>query len=96
MKTKHTPGPLSFDGCGINGGDEYRSRIATFQRTEWDGNAKHYGPLFAAAPDLLATLKDMLRYINSGEIATVEDMEFCKGKLEAAIRKAELGTKAKS
>lgn len=45
---------LSFDGCGINGSDEYRTRIATFSN-----QAEKYGPLFAAAPDLLAALEQM-------------------------------------
>ena len=44
---------LSFDGKGINGPDEYRSRIATFTSSL---NAGTYGPLFEAAPDLLAAL----------------------------------------
>lgn len=41
---------LSFDGKGINGPDEYRSRLATFTNQE---AADRYGRLFAAAPDLL-------------------------------------------
>lgn len=45
---------LSFDGKGINGPDEYRERVATFRNDE---GARKYGPLFAAAPDLLAALQ---------------------------------------
>ena len=44
---------LTFDGCGINGSDEYRTRIATFSN-----DAEHYGPLFASAPELLEALKE--------------------------------------
>lgn len=44
---------LSFDGFGINGPDEYRTRLATF-RTTYD--ARHFGPLFAASPDMHAAL----------------------------------------
>lgn len=51
---------LSFDGFGINGPDEYRSRIATFTKRE-DGTTAgaHYGPLFAAAPELMAALREL-------------------------------------
>ena len=48
---------LSFDGKGINGPDEYRSRIATFLSAE---AAEKYGKLFEAAPDLLRALRDLL------------------------------------
>lgn len=47
---------LSYDGRGINGPDEYRTRLATFTSRE---QADKWGPLFAAAPDLL----EALRYI---------------------------------
>lgn len=50
---------LSFDGCGINGRDEYRSRLCTF--TEARGkDAYAYGPMFAAAPEMLEALKESL------------------------------------
>jgi len=45
---------LSFDGHGINGPDEYRTRIATFTGAH---GAADYGPLFAAAPELLRELR---------------------------------------
>jgi|GEM_PF-4038204 len=48
---------LTFDGKGINGPDEYRERIATFSNNE---AASKYGPLLAAAPDLLEALRLML------------------------------------
>lgn len=38
---------LSYDGCGINGPDEYRTRLATFRTLD---DARHFGPLFAASP----------------------------------------------
>jgi len=41
---------LSFDGYGINGPDEYRTRLATFR--ERSDESRKYGPLFAAAPDM--------------------------------------------
>jgi hypothetical protein len=44
---------LSFDGKGINGPDEYRSRLATFQSDE---AAKQYGHMFAGAPELRTAL----------------------------------------
>jgi hypothetical protein len=46
---------LSFDGHGINGPDEYRTRIATFN---WSNPlAKNYPELFEAAPELLEACK---------------------------------------
>jgi hypothetical protein len=45
---------LTYDGHGINGPDEYRSRVATFTN---GADAAKYGPLFATAPDLLAALE---------------------------------------
>jgi hypothetical protein len=49
---------LSFDGHGINGGDEYKSRIATFTD---HGKKLNLGPLFEAAPELLAFVKECAR-----------------------------------
>lgn len=46
---------LSFDGCGINGPDEYRTRLATFATPRGD-DARKFGPMFAASPDMLAAL----------------------------------------
>lgn len=40
---------LSFDGCGIN------TRLATFATPRGD-DARKFGPLFAASPDMLAAL----------------------------------------
>ncbi len=50
---------LSYDGKGINGPDEYRARIATFDNAQ---AAKHYGPMFAAAPELVAACEGMLEW----------------------------------
>jgi hypothetical protein len=48
---------LSFDGKGVNDLDEvYAQRIATFS-CQTDG--EKFGNLFAAAPDMLALLKDL-------------------------------------
>ncbi len=48
---------LTFDGFGINGPDEYRSRIATFSPVSRQRDvARQYGPLFAASPDMRAAL----------------------------------------
>ena len=53
---------LSFDGKGINGPDEYRSRLATFANPE---AARQYGPLFEAAPDLLEALTNALEWMDN-------------------------------
>lgn len=54
MKTEPT---FNFDGFGINGPDEYKSRVATF--TPY-GLGLNCGPLLAAAPDLLEALKNIV------------------------------------
>lgn len=49
---------LSFDGCGINGPDEYRTRLCTFGLQRWDAaTVDKYGRLFEAAPEMLEALK---------------------------------------
>lgn len=48
----------NFDGKGINGGDEYRSRIATL--TEHGHSIDNAGELLAAAPDLLQACQNAL------------------------------------
>jgi hypothetical protein len=48
---------LSYDGKGINGPDEHRSRVATFANDE---AAKTYGELFAESPTLLAAAREFL------------------------------------
>ncbi len=53
MSESKTPG-LSFDGKGINGSDEYRTRIATFTK---DSYAEEFGPVFAVATEMLAALR---------------------------------------
>lgn len=84
-KTAHTPGPLTFDGCGINGGDKYRSRIATFAILR-DNDAQHYGPLFASAPDLLAE-RDRLREVNVDLVAALKEMtdEYAQTMKDAGV-----------
>ncbi len=54
--TPHNHSPLSFDGCGINGPDAYRTRICTFSKIR-GVEAYHYGPMFANAPALLALVE---------------------------------------
>jgi len=50
---------LSYDGHGINGTDEYRTRLCTFtDSAKQDGKAAEFGPLFAAAPAMLEALRD--------------------------------------
>lgn len=47
---------FSFDGFGINGRDEHRSRLATLTT---EGHAEGVGPLLAAAPEMLAALEEL-------------------------------------
>lgn len=95
-KPKHTPGPLSFDGFGINGNDEYKTRLVTFRKDASEEERKLYGPLFAAAPELLSASKDYLeameRLSDCAPEMTPEFKRECEEKedaLRAAIAKAE-------
>lgn len=45
---------LTYDGWGINGPDEHRTRIAKFST---GAAGERWGPLLARAPDLLAALR---------------------------------------
>lgn len=74
---------LTFDGFGINGGDEYMSRIATF--TE-HGHSLKIGPLLAAAPELLEACGELVRCLEAEGDETRTD-EIQMGR--AAIAKAE-------
>jgi hypothetical protein len=98
---------LTFDGWGVNGPDEYRTRLCTFTRCHvMHGNdgkrpiAEHYGPMFAAAPELLAALEaweeDRFQIIDA--LKRVPGTEMLRAALhvnldnaQAAIRKARGG-----
>lgn len=82
---------LSFDGKGINGGDEYMSRIATF--TE-HGHSLNIGPLLAAAPELLDALDGVLRMLELlNAPGTHDPIEARIYQARAAISKALGGKK---
>jgi hypothetical protein len=62
---------LHYDGHGINGPDEYRTRIATFRN---QNDADKYGSLLASAPDMLAALEWALQNAEwSNDTATGTD-----------------------
>ncbi len=95
----NTPRPeLSFDGCGINGPDEHRTRLFTAPRDKWDSpEIRKYAPLFVAAPDMLEALKEAencLRWAAQESVGRV-DKEKVGGwlhhadKVRAVIAKAE-------
>lgn len=63
MNTTHRP-ELTYDGIGINGPDEHRSRVAAFDK---QADADKYGPLFAAAPDLLAALQGCIKVMQCAD-----------------------------
>jgi hypothetical protein len=53
---------LSFDGRGVNLLTGYHPRLATFTpRAISAGEAERYGPLFKAAPRLLAALEQIVK-----------------------------------
>ncbi len=53
---------LTYDGFGINGPDEYRTRLCTFTRDPFGdtSRADHYGPMFAGAPAVIEAAERML------------------------------------
>lgn len=68
---------LSFDGFGINGQDEYRTRIATFTDS---GQAEKWGALFEAAPDVadalewaIGQIEDDLDHDHQAALASARD-----------------------
>jgi hypothetical protein len=69
---------LSYDGKGINGPDEYRTRIATFTGAH---GAADYGPLFAAAPELLAMVEALDAYLRDIRAENLDGSEPALGEL---------------
>lgn len=57
MTTQTQNKNFSFDGFGINGADQYSSRLANL--TQY-GQKQNVGRLFAAAPELLEALEEFL------------------------------------
>ena len=91
--TQHTP-ELSFDGKGINGSDIYRTRLATFTTGATAADVEKYGNLFAAAPELLAALENLLceYYRISGGSSNLNDQRQEVITARAAIAKAKGGS----
>lgn len=64
---------LSFDGVGINGPDEYRTRLFTsairlnppagYTEAKWRDTLTRYGKLFEASPEMLKTLQIVLPWL---------------------------------
>lgn len=66
-REEHEPRSLSFDGVGVNSCGMYRSRLTTFSK---NAPREVLGPMFAAAPMMLAVLKSIPTYgcVCDGEI----------------------------
>jgi hypothetical protein len=73
---------LSYDGRGINGPDEYRTRVATFTSPEVGDK---YGRLFEAAPEMREALRWALRHVRL-EGRTGEDAEAWAAEYNRAYR----------
>lgn len=74
MTTQPTPTAptrpeLSFDGMGINGPNEYRDRLATFNRNgPWTPEqVQWYGRLFQAGPEMLDALESLSAWLVNAE-----------------------------
>jgi hypothetical protein len=74
---------LSYDGHGINGPDEGRSRLATFSPSLTPAERDHYGKLFEQAPELLLSLQDTMGFLDVGDVRYVWS---CKGESGGLIR----------
>lgn len=95
---QHTPGPLSYDGHGVNGPDQYRSRLFTARaarNAEEQAALDAYGRLFAAAPDLLAQRDELLaalkRLLDGTAGPGSLSYEQARAQAGSAIAKAERG-----
>lgn len=91
---------LSFDGYGINGPDEFRSRICTMNRGgkydsgPWtDTQLKHYGKLFESAPEMLHALRDAdetiaerMGLIEAGELDATETLVMLQDMFRKIIK----------
>lgn len=98
MSIRHTPGPWSWDGCGVNDATEYRERIATYSRLHSLDNPearKANGRLMAAAPELLEILEAIVDGSWWASVEQVDDAsEFDQALIvqaRAAIAKAKGG-----
>lgn len=72
---------LTYDGFGINDGDEYATRLCTFAKGVPESRRKELGSLFAAAQDLAdacQAFNDAYSFIS----------ESCPHPLTHAVRKA--------
>ena len=99
MKTQHTPGPWAADKYGVITGGEYLcTTIAETPVVAWrsagqkkqSDQAMSNSRLIAAAPDLLAALKDCYAELN--QLAFLQGDKLAKitlDKARAAISKAE-------
>lgn len=65
---------LAFDGFGINGPDEFRSRLATMVRTHTGAytqtHINYYGKLFENAPEMLELLRGAYSYLQDLDCST--------------------------
>lgn len=66
MNNKPAVHHLSFDGFGINGEDEHRTRIATINQNLSESDRQMYGRLFANSMRLKLSLQALLHACNHG------------------------------
>ena len=74
---------LTYDGWGINGPDEHRTRLATFST---GAAGERWGPLLALAPDLLAALGALEARIREGTyILNQIALDYHRADVDAAL-----------
>lgn len=75
MKNMKLQTPLSYDGFGINNGDEYKTRLATLLRANYKQDTEfilshderdRLGRLFEKAPEMLELMKEYSNLLTSG------------------------------
>ncbi len=84
---KLMPTPWSFDGCGVNSGDEYKSRIATLTRLNPDHDHRK---AMAASGIMMACAPEAYELLRLCEVELMPDGENPGGRSELWVRIREL------
>lgn len=97
MKNSQAPGPYTFDGFGINAGDEHKSRIATITPARfWPTSPEEAEESRIETANLLAASKDLYEALLFAQnlISTIDRQlsmteRVGYAKIRKALKKAE-------